>query len=82
MVERLQSLLTQTALHSVLACRPMAQVVSRKLVTAEARSDFRPNHVKSGVDKLALEQGFLRVLRFPLSISRHTVRLYSVTDDQ
>jgi len=59
----------------------MAQAVSRKLVTAKARSDPRPRHVKFGVDKMALEQVFLRVLRFPLSISFHTASPYSLTDD-
>jgi len=59
----------------------MARAVRCKLVTAEARSDPRPNHVQFGVDKVALEQAVLRVLRFPLSISFHTVSLYSVIDD-
>jgi hypothetical protein len=45
----------------------MAQAVSRRPLTAAARV----NPVGFVVDKVALGQGFLRDLRFPLSISFH-----------
>jgi hypothetical protein len=49
--------------------RAMAQVVSRRPLTAKARVRARINHVGFVVDKMELEQVFLRVLRFsPVNI--------------
>jgi hypothetical protein len=50
----------------------MAQVVSRRPLTAEARVRARSIHVGFVVDKMALGYVFLRGLRFfPVSISFH-----------
>jgi hypothetical protein len=50
----------------------MAQVVSRRPLTAEARVRARSVHVGLMVDKVALGRIFLRVLRFsPVNISFH-----------
>jgi hypothetical protein len=53
----------------------MGQVVSRRPLTAEARLRARVNHVGFVVDKVALGQVFLRVLRFTLSIYHSNVAL-------
>jgi hypothetical protein len=48
----------------------MAQAVSRRPLTAEARGLVPGQvHVRFVVDKVALGQVFLRVVGFPLSIS-------------
>jgi hypothetical protein len=52
----------------------MAQVFSRWPLTAEARVRAQVNP-KGFVDKVALGQVFLRVLRFPLSMYHSTVAL-------
>jgi hypothetical protein len=49
----------------------MAQAVSRRHLTAEARVDPASVRVGFVVDKVALGQVFLRVLRFSLSASFH-----------
>jgi hypothetical protein len=51
----------------------MAQVVSRRPLTAEARVRARSIHVGFVADKVALGQVFFRVLRFsPVNISFHS----------
>jgi hypothetical protein len=52
--------------------RAMAQAVSRRPLTAAALVRAQVNPVRFVVDKVALGQVFLRVLRFPLSISFQT----------
>ena len=50
----------------------MAQAVSRRPLTTEARGSVPGQaRVRFVVDKVALGQVFLRVFRFPLSISFH-----------
>jgi hypothetical protein len=52
--------------------RAMAQAVSRRPLTTEARGSIPGQvHVRFVVDKVALGQVFLRVVGFPLSISLH-----------
>jgi hypothetical protein len=51
--------------------RIMAQAVSRRPFTGEARVRAMLIHVGFVVDRVALGQVFLRVLRFPWSISFH-----------
>jgi hypothetical protein len=53
----------------------MAQVVSRRSLTAEARVRARAIHVGFVVDKVALEQVFSEFFGFPLSIYHSTVAL-------
>jgi hypothetical protein len=48
--------------------RTMAQAVSRRPLTAEARFDPGSVHVRFVVDKVALGQVFLEVVGFTLSI--------------
>jgi hypothetical protein len=58
--------------HSNRRGRAMAQAVSRRPLTAEARGSVPGQvHVRFVVDKVALEQVFIRVVSFPLSISFH-----------
>jgi hypothetical protein len=55
-----------------LSGRAMAQAVSRRPLTTEARGSVPGQvHVRFVVDKVALGQVFLRVVGFPLSISFH-----------
>jgi hypothetical protein len=59
---------------SVSCCsgRAMAQSVSRRPLTTEARGSIPGQvHIRFVVDKVALGQVFLRVVGFPLSISFH-----------
>jgi hypothetical protein len=52
--------------------RAMAQAVSRRPLTTEARGSVQDQvHVRFVVDKVTMGQGFLRVVGFPLSISFH-----------
>jgi hypothetical protein len=55
----------------------MAQAVSCWPLTAEVRIRARVIHVGFIVDKVALGQVFLQVLRFPLSIYNSTIAPYS-----
>jgi hypothetical protein len=57
----------------------MAQAVSRRLLTAATRFDPRSSNVEFVVDKVALEQDFLRALRFPLPVFIATDALYLLT---
>jgi hypothetical protein len=66
---------THLSVRTYIKCRKgraMAQVVSRRPLTAEAWVRARVGLV---VDKVALGQVFLRVLRFPLSVYHSTVAL-------
>jgi hypothetical protein len=51
--------------------RAMAQAVSRRPLTAEPRVRDRSVHVGFMVDRVAVGQVCLRVLRFPPSVSFH-----------
>jgi hypothetical protein len=53
----------------------LAQVINRRPLTAEARVRARVVNVGFVVDKVALGQVFLQVLRFPLSMYHPTVAL-------
>jgi hypothetical protein len=61
----------------------MAVLWLRRLVTglSPCRTSFAPGsvHMRFVVDKVALEQVFLRVIRFPLSLSFHLGSPYSYT---
>jgi hypothetical protein len=64
--------------------RAMAQAVSRRPLTAEALVRGWSIHVGFVVDKVALGQFFLRVLRFalPLSFHRCSPYPYHLGDEQ
>jgi hypothetical protein len=47
----------------------MAQTVSRRHLTAEARFRARVSHVEFAADKVRVGQVFLEALEFPLSVS-------------
>jgi hypothetical protein len=57
--------------------RAMAQGVSRRSLTTEAQVRARLVNLGFVVGKVVLEQSFIRVLRFPLSISFHRGCPYS-----
>lgn len=54
----------------------MAQVVIRRPLDAEVRSNARYLFVGFLVDEKAMGQGFLRKLRFSLSLSRHQCPIF------
>jgi hypothetical protein len=84
-------ILISSALHSLytrvsrMIDHAMAQAVSRRPLTAESRVRSRVIHVGFVVDKGALEQGFLQVLRvFPVNIipPSFSILIYRLRDEQ
>jgi hypothetical protein len=74
-------------LINLMTARAIAQVISHRLLTAEARVRSRKVHVGCVVDKVALGQISLRGLRFPsvstiYRCSKFTQVCYHVGDKQ
>jgi hypothetical protein len=56
-----------------------AQAVSRRILTAEARVPSQVSTCEIVVDKVALGQVFLTILRFPLSVSFQRCSIFTST---